>query len=137
MIDGEYEYPVPRLSDSRPFLSLVERDYLSSMGNIPRDIWEPMSLQYDEADKAIKRVTGLVLKPELEPLRAQILEKWSRVIGWLDEILLKSQSVNALRSWQMVQSFGSHQDSGPRPVSGVVPVAPGDESRKRHGLRRR
>lgn len=128
------DYPVPKLSDSRPFLTLVEREFLSNYGNIPRSIWEPISLMYEESDKAISRVQGLDLEPGLEQVRREVLEKWGRVKGWLDEILLKSQSVDALRSSQMVEALRTPPMPGRSPVSDVVPDS---EARRRHGLRRR
>lgn len=130
------DYPLPRALDSKPFLTLVERDYLSSMGNIPRDVWEPISLMYTEADSALDRLASLDLPPALEPVRASCLEKWGRVLRWLDEILIKSQSVNALRSWQMVHALRPDDSRQPGPVAGVVPASPSGRDGGRRGLRR-
>lgn len=129
-------FPLPAAWDSKPFLTLVDRAMISNMGNIPRRIWEPMSLLYDEADKAIARVVDADVPEELEHLKPVILEKWGRVLGWLDEILLKSQSVDALRSKQMVEALRAPTQESRSPLVGMVPESPRKEGRKR-GLRGR
>lgn len=129
--------PVPPAWNAKPFLTLVDREMLSNMGNIPRNIWEPMSLLYDEADKAILRVQTMEIPEHLEHLRPVVLEKWGRVLGWLDEILLKSQSVDALRSKQMVEALRTPEQLGRSPLVGVVPESPRKPEGKKRGLRGR
>lgn len=148
-------------SDRQPILSLVDREYLKSTANTVRGMWEPMSYLYSEADKAMDRVEAMAVPgcggvtdackdlekvagkshdPEcLEWVREATIKKWYQVIGWLDELLVQSQSVDALRSWQLMsglQTQGQHA----RPSAAIMPdfpqpQPPGQEkARSKRGL---
>ena len=122
-----------------PILSLVDREYLKSTANIPRSAWEPIAYLYSEADKAVLRVQALPIPAEHEWVRESTLKDWTQVLGWLDEILLESQSIEALRSWQMMTGLQVQHNYGDRPSAAMMPdfpqpVPPGGE-RKRMKLR--
>lgn len=111
---------------------------MDSMGNIPQQAWELLAYLDNEALKAYDRVCKMAVKPEHEALRLIVLEKWTRVMGYVDHMLVKSGSVKALRSWQMVQSFESRKEVPVKASSTVVPEVPGQEKvRTKFGIRQR
>lgn len=107
-----------------PILSLVDREYLKSTANLPRAAWEPMAYLYSEADQAKIRVLGMYVPPDLEWVRSSTLKSWNQVLGWLDELLLESQSVDALRSWQMMTGLQNQGHGQNRPSGAVMPDFP-------------
>lgn len=132
------KFPEHRPSDRQPVMMLVDPEFIDSMGNIPGPAWEPMGYLDSEAVAAYERVRKMPVRPEHEELREIILEKWQRVIGYLDSMMVKSGSVKALRSWQTVQSFGTRDEVPVKPSSTVVPeVQNPEERRSKIGLRRR
>jgi len=120
---AEPEVAVRKASAKAPILSLVDREYLKSVANIPKQIWEPMSYLYSEADHAILRVKAMNLPPDLEWAREATMKNWNQVLGWLDQILQQSQSIDALRSWQLTTGLQGH-GTGPRASSAVMPDFP-------------
>lgn len=154
-----------KASNRQPILSLVEREYLKSTANTTKAAWEPLAYLYSEADKSVHRVKRQSVPgcngpnscapdwddPEptidegghanhcLEWVRTSILKDWTQDHGWLDEILLQSQSIDALRSWQMMTGLQA-QNPQPRP-SGVVmpdfiqPTPPGATKAKKSMFR--
>lgn len=151
-------------SDRQPILSLVDREYLKSTANTVRGMWEPMSYLYSEADKAMDRVHAMAVpgcggitdacrigedKEKvagkthdaacLEWAREATIKKWYQVIGWLDELLVQSQSVDALRSWQLMSGLQT-QGQQARPSAAIMPdfpqpQPPGQEkARSKRGL---
>lgn len=123
-----------------PILSLVDREYLKSTANIPRAAWEAIAYLYSEADQATLRVKAQAVPAALEWVRASIIKDWTQMLGWLDEILLQSQSIEALRSWQMMTGLQTVHTGDPRPSGAVMPdfpqpQAPGTQERKKMKLR--
>jgi len=181
-------------SDRQPILSLVQREYLKSVGNIPRSMWEAMSYLYSEADKSLLRIEAMdipadaeealkripMTKGERKPIkggteevvrlvaapwwafwkgpqektvkvqayevvqraltveerqglmgywravmetRQSAIKNWHQVLGWLDELLVESQSVDALRSWQLMTGLQPN-NSQPRASAAMMPDFP-------------
>jgi hypothetical protein len=108
-----------KASSRTPILSLVDREYLKSTANLPRSAWEAISYLYSEADKAVARVKAMSVPVEHEWAREATLKSWEQMHGWLDEILLQSQSIDALRSWQMMGGLQG-QNQQQRPTANVV-----------------
>lgn len=167
-MDGA-EVATRKASSRSPILSLVDREYLKSTANIPRGIWEPMSYLYSEADKAVARVAVMSVpgcsgpnscQPDtldgqvqemgtedhaegcFEWVRAKTLKNWTQVHGWLDEILLQSQSVDALRSWQLTNGLQGQQPGNARASVAIMPdfqqpIPPGTPAKPRNGMLRR
>ncbi len=125
-----------KASHRLPILSLVDREYLHSTANLPRAAWEPLSFLYSEADSEVARLQGtpatdtqeeippMVVPPELEWQRERALVDWNKMHRWLDQLLLDSQSVEALRSWQMVGGLQSQNADLRRPSATVMPDFP-------------
>lgn len=138
-MDGP-EIQVRKASTTRtPILSLVDREYLKSVANINRRSHEAISYLYAEHDGAILRARAAPAGPEW--VREAIIAKRLNAIRWLDEILLNSQSVEALRSWQMMTGLQNQNGNG-RPGSNVAimpnfnqPEPPGT-SKPRKGILR-
>lgn len=128
-------------SDRQPILSLVDREYLKSTANIPRAMWEPMAYLYSEADKSLQRIDAMEIPEELGTVKEATVKKWHQVMAWLDELLLDSQSVDALRSWQMMTGLQTQNGQQQRPSAAVMPdfpqpQPPGQETRRKpRGLR--
>lgn len=125
-----------------PILSLVDRDYLKSTANTNKASWEPLAYLYSEADQAKIRINAMDVPPELEWVRRAALSSWGQVLGWLDELLLQSQSIEALRSWQMVRGLENGGNTGGRPSGTVIPEfqqpqPPGSEEPKKSMLKSR
>ncbi len=126
---------VRKASLRSPILSLIDRENLKSTANLPHSIWEAIAYLYSEMDQAKFRVKAMAVPPEHEWARIATLQKWDQVNSWLDEILLQSQSIDALRSWQMMTGLqGASQ--GQRPSAAVMPdfpqpQPPGTEPRPR------
>jgi hypothetical protein len=117
----------------------VDREYLKSTANIPRQAWEPIAYLYSEADQAIARIKSKPCPQGLEWLVASIMKDWHQVLGWLDEILLESQGIDALRSWQLMTGLQA-QNPAQRPAVAVMPdfpqpPPPGADKAKRGMLR--
>lgn len=124
-----------KASHRSPILSLVDREYLKSTANIPRSAWEPIAYLYSEGDQAVARVKSMTIPENLEWVRASCLKDWNQVLGWLDEILLESQSIEALRSWQMMTGLQNQGHAQQRPSYAVMPdfpqpEAPGQKSKR-------
>lgn len=137
----DMEVATRKASHRAPILSLVDREYLKSTANIPQALWEPMSYLYSEADQSMARVKAMDVPADLEWERESCLQDWHQFINWLDEILLQSQSVDALRSWQLM---GGLQGMNPqqRPSANVVmpdypQPQPPSGVKKRNGILRR
>lgn len=133
------EVATRKASARSPILSLVDQDFMSSVANIPRQSWEPLSYLASEMEKAVARVEAMEVPPELEWVKASCLNDWAQVEGWIRHVLTKSQSVDALRSWQLM---GGLQAGNPqRPSTQVVmpdfpqPSPPGGP--KKQGVLRR
>lgn len=129
-------------SERQPILSLVDREYLKSTANIPRSMWEPMAYLYSEADKSLLRIEGMDIPPHLEAVKESAVKQWHQVQGWLDELLIDSQSVDALRSWQMMTGLQQAGNNQPRASAAVMPDFPQpqppgqpQDRRKPRGLR--
>jgi hypothetical protein len=60
----------------------------------------------------------------LEPVKVSTIKNWHQVLAWLDEIMLDSQSVEALRSWQMMTGLQQSTYSPPRASGAVMPDFP-------------
>lgn len=162
------EVAMRKASHKSPILSLVDREHIKSVANIPRGAWEPIAYLYSEADKSVNRVKAMTVpgcegvpdacKPVehddgtitytegrhddacLEWVRQSCLKDWTQVVGWLDEILVDSQSIEALRSWQLMTGLQPQGLGGQRPSSAVMPdfpqpVAPGAEPKRRGMMR--
>lgn len=128
-----------KVGSKTPILSLVDREYRKSVANINRKSNEAISYLYAEADGAIQRATAAKDIPEW--VRAAIIQKRLNFIRWLDEILITSQSVDALRSWQMVRGLENPQGGQQRPSGAVMPdfnqPQPPGQERKRNGVLKR
>lgn len=123
-----------------PILSLVDLEYLKSISNTPRAAWEPISYLFSEVQEAKARIAAMDVPPEHEWARVAALRSWDQATAWLTELMQQSQSIDALRSWQMVRGL-ENQTPGGRPSSGVVPEfnqpqPPGTEKPRRAMLRR-
>lgn len=75
----------------------------------------------------------------LHPVKVSTLKNWHQVLAWLDEVLINSQSVGALRSWQMMTGLQQNGLGGQRASVAVMPAfeqpqPPGAKEGKR-GLR--
>lgn len=117
--NGHVEVATRKASARSPILSLVDREYLKSTANIPRPAWEAISYLYSEADQSMARVKGMDVPNDLEWVRVSVQKDWLQVLGWLDEILLQSQSIEALRSWQLMGGLQT-QNQQARPSGQVV-----------------
>ena len=60
----------------------------------------------------------------LEHIRDRCLADWNKMHRWLDQLLLDSQSVEALRSWQMVGGLQANNTDQRRPSATVMPDFP-------------
>lgn len=125
-----------------PILSLVDREYLKSTANIKTAAWEPLAYLYSEADQAKVRINSMNVPEDLEWARRAAISSWNQVLGWLDELLLQSQSIEALRSWQMVRGLENGGHSGGRPSGTIIPdfqepQPPGTEQPKKSMLKGR
>lgn len=135
MENGHVEVATRKASARSPILSLVDREYLKSTANIPRPAWEAMSYLYSEADQSVARIKAMDVPQDLEWVRESTLKDWAQVLAWLDEILLQSQSIEALRSWQLMGGLQS-QNMQSRPSGQVVmpdfpqPSPPGPKPKK-------
>lgn len=133
--NGHVEVATRKASARSPILSLVDREYLKSTANIPRPAWEAMSYLYSEADQSVLRVKAMEVPDQLEWVRESCLKDWAQVLAWLDEILLQSQSIEALRSWQLMGGLQS-QNPQARPTANVVmpdfpqPTPPGPKPKR-------
>lgn len=133
--NGHAEVATRKASARSPILSLVDREYLKSTANIPRPAWEAISYLYSEADQSVGRVKAMDVPPDLEWVRGSVLKDWLQVLGWLDEILLQSQSIEALRSWQLMGGLQT-QNMQSRPSGQVVmpdfpqPAPPGPKPKR-------
>lgn len=137
---------VRKATNRAPILSLVDREYLKSTANIQRRAWEPIAYLYSECDQALERINGMTIPgcdgpdscrpaehPQrsarehkgtcLEWVRSLAVKKRHQMIAWLDEILLQSQSIDALRSWQMMTGL-QNQNPQQRPSGAVMPDFP-------------
>jgi hypothetical protein len=123
----EVEATSRKASSRTPILSLVDRDYLQSVGSIPRAIWEPLSFHYSEHDESVARIKQMDVPPELESVRQEALGRWRQVNAWLDQIFLNSQSVDALRSWQLTNGLQAQNGQQQRPSAAVMPNFPQPE----------
>lgn len=134
-MDGHSEVATRKATTRSPILSLVDREYLKSTANIPRQAWEAMSYLYSEADQSVLRVKAMEVPQNLAWVRASVLQDWLQVLGWLDEILLQSQSIEALRSWQLMGGLQT-QNTQSRPSGQVVmpdfpqPQPPGHKAKR-------
>lgn len=133
------EVATRKASARSPILALVDREHLKSTANIPRSAWEPIAYLYSEADEALARIKAMDVPVELEYIRESSIKDWTQVVRWLDEILLESQSIEALRSWQMMTGLQA-QNPGQRPSVAVMPdfpqpMAPGQEKQRKPMLR--
>lgn len=120
-------------SDRQPILSLVDREYLKSTANLPRGVWEPMSYLYSEGDQSLARIKAMEVPAALEWAREAAITKWHQAIGWLDELLVTSQSVDALRSWQLMTGMQNNGQSQPRPSAAIMPDFPQPQPPKPQG----
>lgn len=136
-------------------LSLVDQEYLKSTANTSKSMWEPMSYLYSEADKAMARVEAMHIpgckgtdsckedkthraheEQCLEWARQATISRWHQVLGWLDDLLVQSQSVGALRSWQLMTGLQAAPIGQQRPSGAIMPdfpqpQAPGTEKPRR------
>lgn len=138
------DFQVRKASTTRiPILSLVEREHLKSIANIRRQSHEAISYLYSEHDGAIERARTAPATPDNpEWVRQAIIAKRLNAIRWLDEILLNSQSVDALRSWQLRDGIMGLNGGGQRPSASVSPdfnqpTPPGTEKPRRGMFRGR
>lgn len=129
-------------ADKQPILSLVDREYLKSTGNIPRGMWEALSYLYSETDQSIARIDAMPMEDEmLIQVKEATLKQRRQVLGWLDELLIQSASVEALRSWQLMTGLQAQNGLAPRPSAAIMPdfpqpQPPGTEPvRRKRGLR--
>jgi hypothetical protein len=134
------EISVRKASTRSPILSLVDREYLKSTANIPRSAWESISYLYSECDESIHRITAMTVPPELDWVRQGAIKSRRQCLAWLDELLLQSQSIEALRSWQMMTGLQNQTQPG-RPSGAVMPdfnqpTPPGQEKPRRGLIRR-
>lgn len=111
-------------TEKAPILTLVQREYLKSTANLPRAVWEPMSYLYSEADQSMARIQAMDVPEDLEWARESAITKWHQVINWLDELLVTSQSVDALRSWQLMSGLQSNNSRQDRASAAVMPDFP-------------
>lgn len=111
-------------TERAPILTLVQREYLKSTANLPRAVWEPMSYLYSEADQSMARVRAMEVPPTLEWAREAAITKWHQAVAWLDELLVTSQSVDALRSWQLMSGLQSNNGRQDRASAAVMPDFP-------------
>lgn len=135
---------VAKASNRLPILSLVDREYLHSTANLPRAAWEPLSYLYSEADSEVARVEAMLVPEAYKAIKDRCLVDWNKMHRWLDQLLLDSQSVEALRSWQMVGGLQSINPDSRRPSATVMPDFPRPEHQgnrttdePKRGLRRR
>lgn len=111
-------------ADRQPILSLVDREYLKSTANIPRGMWEAMSYLYSEADKSMERIEAMAIPAGLVQVREATIKQWHQVLGWLDELLIQSASVEALRSWQLMTGLQQANGQQQRPSAAIMPDYP-------------
>lgn len=138
------DFQVRKASTNRiPILSLVEREYLKSIANIRRQSHEAISFLYGEDDGAILRAKNAPVSPKNpEWLRQAVISKRLNHIRWLDEIMLNSQSVDGMRSWQLRDGIMGLNGGGQRPSASVSPdfnqpTPPGTEKPRRGMFRGR
>jgi hypothetical protein len=131
-------------ADRQPILSLVDREFLKSTANTPRGMWEPMSYLYSEADKSLERIAAMEIPQELQEVADAAVKQWHQAIAWLDELLIQSGSVDALRSWQLMTGLQSQGPQQGKPSAAIMPdfpqpTPPGQEPQRRspRGLRLR
>lgn len=67
------------------------------------------------------------------------IKQWHQAIGWLDELLIQSASVEALRSWQLMTGLQQANGDQRRPSAAIMPDfpqprPPGQKEEKRRGL---
>lgn len=132
-----------KVRSGAPILALVDRENIKSVSNIPRAMWEPMSYLYSEADKAMLRVEAMHVpgcegtdscKGDkthrthseicLEWVRQTTISRWYQVLGWLDDLLVQSQGVDALRSWQLMTGLQAAPNTQGRPSGAIMPDFP-------------
>lgn len=134
------EVTVRKANQRTPILSLIDEENSKSVANLPRNIWEPLSYLESEAAQAIERVTKRDnLPPELEWVRRATIKSRAQVMAWLKELRLESQSIDGLRSWQMMTGLQAQNPT--RPSIAVMPdfpqpVPPGQEKPRRGMMKR-
>lgn len=142
MAETTMEVATRKSNRGAPILSLVDREYLKSTANLKPAMWEPMSYLYSEADQGMQRLDAMEVPgctgPDsckgssktvhlagcLEWVRQAAEKSWVQVLGWLDELLLQSQSIDALRSWQMMTGLQAAPNNQPRTSSAIMPDFP-------------
>lgn len=141
-----------KASHRLPILSLVDREYLHSTASLPRMAWEPLSYLYSEADSQVAMLEEMDLDADANDLLVEMvvngytqedanvfiaasliawrdakeraLLDFNKMHRWLDQLLLDSQSVDALRSWQMVGGLQAVNGDTRRPSATVMPDFP-------------
>lgn len=77
----------------------------------------------------------------LPQVKESTVKKWHQVLGWLDELLIQSASVEALRSWQLMTGLQAQNGQQARPSAAIMPdfpqpQAPGQpQERRKRGVR--
>lgn len=137
------EPAIRKASQRIPILALIDPDNSNSVANIPRNAWEPLSYLASEMEESRERINAMPVpgcqKNEegpindscreskethhqvhcLEWVRRSALKDWAQAESWIRFVLTNSQSVDALRSWQLVGGLQS-QNQQARPSGQVV-----------------
>lgn len=95
---------------------------------------------------AVLRVTTRKLNPgeqarakkfllDVMQTKEATIKQWGQVIGWLDELLVQSGSVGALRSWQLMTGLQNPGGAQPKPSAAVMPDFPQPQPPKGQGAK--
>lgn len=144
--DGHVEVAIRKASQRIPILALIDPENSNNVANIPRNAWEPLSYLASEMEESRERINAMPVpgcektKEDksvpvndscrestkthheihcLEWVRRSALKDWSQCESWIRFVLTNSQSVDALRSWQLVGGLQS-QNQQARPSGQVV-----------------